>query len=39
MIFFRSKNVLAARKIAPLPQMLTQKDIVKWKYKYLLTAL
>jgi len=25
MIFFRSKDVLAARKIAPLPQKLTQK--------------
>jgi len=26
----RSMDVLAAQKIAPLPQKLTQKDTVKW---------
>ena len=33
-----SKDALAAQKITPLPQKLTQKDIVKWKYKYLLSS-
>jgi len=30
---FRCKDVPAARKIVPLPQKPTQKDILKWKYK------